>query len=76
MTDIVERLRDRNAVVLGGLFHAIPTMREAAEEIEWLRDVLRSCVHGMEVVELADGEFLGLHLPNKPVTSGDREGKS
>ena len=40
MTDIVERLRDENAVVLSGLFHAIPAMRDAADEIELLRAAL------------------------------------
>lgn len=40
MTDIVERLRDRNAVVLSGLFHAIPTMQEAANEIERLNAIV------------------------------------
>ncbi len=35
--DIIERLRDRDAVVLSGLFHAIPTMKEAADEIASLR---------------------------------------
>ena len=39
-------------------------------EIERLRAILRSCVHGMEVVELADGEYLGLYLPNKPESNG------
>lgn len=41
MDDIVNRLRDRDAVVLSGLFHAIPVMREAASEIERLRSVVR-----------------------------------
>jgi len=35
--DIVERLRDRDSVVLSGLYHAIPAMQEAANEIERLR---------------------------------------
>jgi hypothetical protein len=35
--DIVERLRDGNAVVLNGLFHAIPAMREATDDITALR---------------------------------------
>lgn len=38
--DIVERLRDRDAVVVSGLFHAIPTMHEAAKEIERLREAV------------------------------------
>lgn len=38
--DIVGRLRDRDAVVMSGLFHAIPTMREVADEIERLRAVI------------------------------------
>lgn len=46
MADIVERLRDRDAVVLSGLFHAIPTMMEAALEIERLRDQL-GCTEAM-----------------------------
>ncbi len=37
MTDIVERLRDRDAIVFLGLVHAVPAMREAAAEIETLR---------------------------------------
>lgn len=37
MSDLIERLRDRDAVVLNGLFHAIPAMNEAADEIERLR---------------------------------------
>lgn len=54
MSDIVERLRDQNSVVVKGLFHAIPAMRDAAGEIERLRGqvndiqrtawlILRSC---------------------------------
>jgi hypothetical protein len=46
MTDIVERLRDRDAVVMKGLFHAIPTMHEAANEIERLRSKLASIFDG------------------------------
>lgn len=41
MTDIVERLRDRDAVVLSGLFHAIPVMLDAASEIDRLRAALK-----------------------------------
>lgn len=41
MTDIVKRLRDRDAVVLSGLFHAIPAMAAAADEIERLRRTVR-----------------------------------
>lgn len=37
MTDIVDRLRDRDAIVIGGMFHAVPALREAADEIERLR---------------------------------------
>ena len=40
MSDLVERLRDRKAIVIGGLFDAIPTMNEAAAEIESLRERL------------------------------------
>ena len=47
MSDIVERLRDRDAVVMAGLFHAIPAMREAANEIE----ALRSQVEGAATAE-------------------------
>jgi hypothetical protein len=36
--DIVDRLRDRDAIVVGGMFHAIPALKEAADEIERLRD--------------------------------------
>jgi len=49
LSDIVERLRDRDAVVMSGLFHAIPAMRAAADEIELLRgqvETLRSAVDG------------------------------
>jgi hypothetical protein len=38
--DIVERLKDKDAVVLAGLHHAIPAMRDAAMEIERLRAAL------------------------------------
>ena len=37
MSDIVDRLRDRDSIVMSGLFHAVPTMQEAATEIEHLR---------------------------------------
>lgn len=37
MADIVDRLRDRDNIVLAGLYHAVPVMREAADEIERLR---------------------------------------
>lgn len=40
MSDIVERLRNRDAVVMAGLHHAIPAMRDAAAEIEKLREAL------------------------------------
>lgn len=42
MSDIVDRLKDRDAIVIGGLFHAIPAMAEAAREIERLRRALKS----------------------------------
>lgn len=34
-------------------------------EIERLRSILRSCVHGAEIVDIGGGELLGLYLPNK-----------
>jgi chromosome segregation ATPase len=34
MTDLVERLRDRDAIVLSGLFYCGPVMREAATALE------------------------------------------
>ncbi len=37
MSDIVERLRDRDSIVLSGLQYAVPVMLAAAEEIERLR---------------------------------------
>lgn len=37
---IVNRLRDRDAIVVAGLFHAVPVMRDAADEIERLRKAL------------------------------------
>jgi len=40
---LIERLRDRDSVVMSGLFHAIPTMMEAANEIEHLRSELAGC---------------------------------
>lgn len=39
-TDIVERLRDRDALAMSGLYYAIPAMIDAALEIERLRDSL------------------------------------
>lgn len=41
--DLVARLRDRNAIVMSGLFHAVPTMVEAAAEIERLRSRCEPC---------------------------------
>jgi hypothetical protein len=38
---------------------------QAIQEIERLRGIIRSCVHGTERVYLGDGEVIGLHLPNK-----------
>ena len=54
MTDLIERLRDRDAVVTRGLFHAFPAMREAADELERLS----SAVRGMrEALEKAGAQF-------------------
>lgn len=36
--DIVDRLRDKDAFVMAGLFYAVPTMREAADIIVTLRE--------------------------------------
>lgn len=47
---IVDRLRDRDAIVLAGMFHAVPVMREAADAIEALRrenDNLREMMRGV-----------------------------
>lgn len=38
---------------------------QAIDEIKRLRGIIRSCQHGAEVVDLGDGEMIGLHLPNK-----------
>lgn len=37
---------------------------EARKEIARLKDIIRSCVHGPEVVDIG-GESIGLHRPNK-----------
>ncbi len=44
-------------------------LHAAINEIERLRGIIRSCVHGFEVVDLGEGEMIGLHLPNKKVES-------
>ena len=48
MTDIVERLRDRDATVGAGLFHCIPTMAAAADEIERLREQVKLAAVAVE----------------------------
>jgi hypothetical protein len=69
MSDIVERLRDRDSVVLSGLFHAIPVMTEAANEIERLREalrlVLKAAENGDEMAAVAAAEA-ALADENKP----------
>lgn len=37
----------------------------ANSEIERLRDIIRSCVGGSEVIDLGNGEHWCLHMPNK-----------
>jgi uncharacterized protein YnzC (UPF0291/DUF896 family) len=37
---------------------------ELRAEIERLKDIIRSCVHGTEIVDIG-GETIGLYLPNK-----------
>jgi hypothetical protein len=54
--DIVDRLRDRDAIVVGGMFHAIPALKEAADEIERLRDRI-SAVEAKGVLAPAQGSF-------------------
>jgi hypothetical protein len=39
--------------------------RELADEIERLRKIIRSCARGTEMVDLGNGEIIGLHLPNR-----------
>lgn len=48
-----------------------PDVAQAAVviEVDRLRSIIRSCVHGAEVVDLGNGEFIGLHLPNKSLAS-------
>lgn len=48
MSDLIEKLRNRDAVVLSGLFHAVPTMAEAADEIERLRAQLATATKALE----------------------------
>ena len=38
---------------------------EQSEEIERLRGLLRMCARGTHIVDLGNGEVLGLHLPNE-----------
>lgn len=58
MADIIDMLRDRDAIVIGGLFHAIPVMREAASEIEQLRAALLGMVNMyVELVDSGDAGF-------------------
>lgn len=45
MADIVSRLRDQDAIVLGGLFHAVPVMLDAANIIEKDRAVLKAATN-------------------------------
>jgi hypothetical protein len=37
--------------------------RELADEIERLRKIIRSCARGTEMVDLGNGEIIGLHQP-------------
>lgn len=59
---LVERLHNRDAVVMSGLYHAIPAMRDAADEIERLSSALLAAdaaVRGMrEANDL--GKVVGL----------------
>lgn len=45
---------------------AIQSIRtgEIPRELERLKSIIRSCVHGAEIVDIG-GELIGLHLPNK-----------
>lgn len=40
-------------------------LQRAIDEIERLRGIIRSCVHGTEFTDIGDGELIGLHRPNK-----------
>ena len=68
MADIVQKLRDRDAVVMAGLFHAIPVMAEAAAEIERLREALQKIMLATELPhhKLRDTDFLraGCNIAN------------
>ena len=60
LMDVVFRLR---GTALEGEVSSF-ILNDAADEIERLRNIIRSCVHGPEVVDLG-GEAIGLHMPNK-----------
>ena len=45
-------------------YGSYPLYLDAAYEIERLQDIIRSCVHGSEVVDIG-GESICLHRPNK-----------
>jgi len=64
--DIVDRLRDRDAMVIGGMFHAIPALREAADEIERLRE--RNRLQAQDIMTLGQevGRLGGVQQPAKP----------
>jgi hypothetical protein len=51
-TDIVERLRDRDALAMSGLYYAIPAMIDAALEIERLRASLTTASGEAKQAEL------------------------
>jgi hypothetical protein len=65
--DIVDRLRDRDAIVIGGLFHAIPALKEAADEIERLRQELNFAFNRIadKDVILSRGVAQGAPPPSK-----------
>lgn len=43
MSVLVDKLRDRDAIVAQGLFHTVPIMRQAADRIEHLEAMLNRC---------------------------------
>lgn len=49
----------------GGQYREYEVVHEAIGEIERLRGIIRSCVHGLDITYLGDGEVIGLHRPNK-----------
>lgn len=79
MTDIVERLCETAGQLINGTMQdgdvEVGMLVDASDEIERLREILRSCVYGADPVQIREGEMLCLHLPNKiraAVTDGER----